>query len=134
MENIKIEQPKAVDESIEQIKSRLEDEWEKTIRAVADSNLNGEALEKIKKTEISKLLKIYEEQERPVGALIRLLNLVEKSKNNIKKMALFYKDAFYNPQGSIEENRLKSYEMAETFTNALLDEKNKKEFYDIMKQ
>jgi len=100
-----------VNELREQIKRRLKEQW--------DSASEGNAIKAAVEKEFERLLKIYEGQGRPTEALINLLSAVESAGDEVKKMALFYKDAVYGSSARIDENREGSLKFSLDYVNLL---------------
>ena len=127
MENIKIENQ---ENNLEQIKEKLFVEWKNTFDSLIENKFSKTAKDKIKETEFNKIIKTYQEQDRSEKSYENLLNSLQNSNDGLEKLAIFYKDIYYNKEGSLNKNKEKSLDIANDFLD-LLDEEQKKEFKNI---
>ena len=118
-----------VNELLEQIRRHLKEEW----GSASASN----SIEAARESEFEKLLKVYKDQGRPVEALANLLAAIESSKNEVEKLALFYKDIFYNARAKraeMEKNKKQSFNFALDYIKLLnLPATDLKRFEKIMR-
>jgi len=124
-------------ETREQIISALQTEWDNLFNKI--STLNGEVsndntVTKIKEAEFENIIKMYEKQERTEKSLRNILNFLKTTEDPMARLAVLYKDVYYEKTGGYENNRHKSLSKAMELVNILNWPEDKKiEFQKIFK-
>jgi len=111
--------------NLKETKTELRAQWDEIFDNLIQNQFSAETKEKIKDAEFKKIMAIYQEQKRPEESYQNLSRELRKNNNEIERLALFYKDIFYNPEGSAAENKIRGLSIAADFVNLLTDEQQK---------
>lgn len=138
METIKLEQVNTENiSSREQIIFEISQEWDELFDAIVqlgEAELSYDNLIKIKQAELENIINIYKEQARPNSSLNNILHFLHSDHNALEKLAVMYKDIYYEPEASYEQNKNKSLAMAMEFIHLFSWPKNMvTEFKSIFK-
>jgi len=111
--------------NLKETKIELRAQWGEIFDNLIQNQFSAETKEKIKDAEFKKIMAIYQEQKRPEESYQNLSRELRKNNNEIERLALFYKDIFYNSEGSAAENKIRGLSIAADFVNLLTDEQQK---------
>ncbi|PIT93821.1 hypothetical protein COU00_02295 [Candidatus Falkowbacteria bacterium CG10_big_fil_rev_8_21_14_0_10_43_11] len=111
--------------NLKETKTELRAQWDEIFDNLIQNQFSAETKEKIKDAEFKKIMAIYQEQKRPEESYQNLSRELRKNNNEIERLALFYKDIFYNSEGSAAENKIRGLSIAADFVNLLTDEQQK---------
>jgi len=106
-------------ENLEKTKEELRVCWNELFDNLIQNKFNVETKEKIKTAEFNRLMEIYQEQDRPLKSYVNLNKALSENKDDLKKLALFYQDAYYDREGTVKKNKEGSLKLAQDFINLL---------------
>jgi hypothetical protein len=118
--------------SLEEIKGELRAQWDKLFNNLIQNKFSAETKEKIKATEFNRIMEVYKNQERPLESYDNLNKALANGQNDVKKLTLFYQDAYYEKEGTVEKNREGNLAVAQDFIN-FLSPGQQREFRNIFK-
>ena len=113
-------------ENLEKTKEELRVRWNELFDNLIQNKFNEEAKEKIKTAEFNRLMEIYQEQDRPLKSYVNLNKALSENEDDLKKLALFYQDAYYDREGTVRKNKEGSLNLAQDFINFLSPDQQKK--------